>query len=110
MTALRVAIIGATGVVGEELLRILEERRFPVGELRLFASSRSVGARVNALGRESSVQLIDLDHPPDFSTIDVAFFAAGAAVSLALAKGATAAGSLVIDKSTAFRLQPDVPL
>ena len=110
MTVRNVAIIGATGAVGEELLRILEERRFPVGELRLFASTRSGGSRISALGRESRVQPIDLDHPPDFSTIDVAFFAAGAAVSLALAKGAMAAGSLVIDKSTAFRLQPDVPL
>ncbi len=110
MTAPSVAIVGATGAVGEELLRILEERRFPLGELTLFASARSAGARVSAIGRESRVQPIDLDHPPDFSTIDVAFFAAGAAVSLALARHATAAGTLVIDKSTAFRLQPDVPL
>jgi aspartate-semialdehyde dehydrogenase len=110
MTAQRVAIVGATGVVGEELLRILEERRFPIGELRLFASTRSAGARISALGRENSVQPIDLDRPPDFSTIDVAFFAAGAAVSQALAKGAAAAGCLVIDKSSAFRLHADVPL
>ncbi len=110
MTALRVAIVGATGLVGEELLRILDERRFPIADIRLFASPRSAGARIAALGRESHVQQIDLASPPDFSSIDLAFFAAGSEVSLALATTATAAGTLVIDKSTAFRLQPDVPL
>jgi aspartate-semialdehyde dehydrogenase len=110
MTAPRVAIVGATGLVGEMLLRILDERHFPIVHLSLFATSRSAGTQVEALGLSSAVQLLDVQKPPDFASIDLAFFAAGADVSLALAQAAAAAGAIVIDKSAAFRLHPDVPL
>src|SRR5579864_4351406 len=98
MSAPRVAIVGATGLVGETLLRILEERRFPIADLKLFATARSSGARANALGRFVNVVPIDPGSEPDFSSIDVAFFAASAEVSLALAQRAAARGTLVIDK------------
>ncbi len=110
MTALRIAIIGATGLVGQALVRILEERRFPIGDLVLFASARSAGVRIEAMRRATEVRQINTASPPDFSSIDVAFFAAGSDASRALAKLATSAGAIVIDKSTAFRLDPDVPL
>jgi aspartate-semialdehyde dehydrogenase len=110
MSAPRIAIVGATGLVGEMLLRILDERRFPLSRLDLFASSRSAGAQIEALGQSSAVKPLDLQHPPDFSSIDLAFFAAGSDVSRALAPVAAAAGTIVIDKSAAFRLAPDVPL
>lgn len=110
MNAPRVAIVGATGLVGETLLRVMDERRFPVAKLTLFATPRSAGARVNALGRILEVMPIDAQHEPDFSSIDLAFFAAGSDVSLALAQRAVARGTLVIDKSAAFRLHPDVAL
>jgi len=110
VTAPRVAILGATGLVGEMVLRILDERRFPISRLDLFASSRSAGTQIEALGESSAVQPLDLEHPPDFRSIDLAFFAAGSDVSHALAQEATAAGTVVIDKSAAFRLAPDVPL
>jgi len=110
MTAPRVAIVGATGLVGEMVLRILDERHFPLSRLDLFASSRSSGAQIEVLGQSSAVQPLDLQHPPDFTSIDLAFFAAGSDVSRALAQKAADAGTLVIDKSAAFRLEPDVPL
>ena len=110
MTSVRVAIVGATGLVGEALLRIIEERRMPIASLALYASPRSAGAPIEALGRTTSVEPVDLEHPPDLSSIDLAFFAAGSDVSLALAPVAARAGAIVVDKSAAFRLHPDVPL
>lgn len=110
MNAPRIAIVGATGLVGEMLLRILDERRFPVSRLDLFATSRSAGAQIDALGQSSTVHALDVQHPPDFSAVDLAFFAAGSDVSRALAQRAAAAGAIVIDKSAAFRLAPEVAL
>ncbi|HEV2037991.1 MAG TPA: aspartate-semialdehyde dehydrogenase, partial [Candidatus Eremiobacteraceae bacterium] len=110
MSAPRVAIIGATGLVGETMLRILDERRFPLTDLALFATARSAGTQVEALSRSTYVQLIDAEHAPDFSSFDLVFFAAGADVSRTFAKRAAAAGAIVVDKSSAFRLDPDVPL
>lgn len=110
MVASKVAIVGATGLVGETLLRILEERSFPVSELRLFATSRSAGARATAFGRSHEIVPIDPVLDPDFSAIDVAFFAAGENVSRRFAERLAAAGTLVIDKSAAFRMRSDVPL
>ena len=107
MTTLNVAVVGATGAVGAELLGLLEERRFPVGELRLLASARSAGKKVRAGRREVEVQAAT---PEAFRGIDVAFFSAGGSVSKALAKDAVAAGAVVIDNTSAFRLDPDVPL
>ena len=104
-----VAIVGATGLVGEALLRILDERRFAISQLKLFAGARSSGTQLRVLGSHHEVLAVD-DSTPDFSDIDVAFCAAGSDVSRMLAPRAAAAGTLVIDKSTAFRHDPGVPL
>lgn len=110
MKSLRVVVIGATGLVGETLLRILAQRRLPIAHLRLFAGRRSSGTRVKALGKDVEVEPLDLGRPPDFQGIDVAFFAADSDTSLALAPKAAAQDAIAIDKSAAFRLDPDVPL
>ncbi len=102
-----VAIVGATGAVGSELLRILDERRFPVGELRLFASERSAGALVETARGETRVELLDAD---GFGGVDLAFFCAGGAVSAEYAPIAVDAGAIVVDKSSQFRMEPSVPL
>jgi aspartate-semialdehyde dehydrogenase len=103
----RVAIVGATGAVGQELIALLAARQFPVGELRLLASARSVGKMLEALGRRISVQ----EATPDaFEGMDIAFFAAGGPVARALAPEAAKRGCLVLDKSSAFRMKADVPL
>jgi aspartate-semialdehyde dehydrogenase len=102
-----VGIVGATGAVGQELLRLLEDRRFPISALRLFASARSAGKTVRFAGKPVAVEEA---RPGVFTHVDVAFFAAGGSVARALAPDAVKAGCLVIDKSSAFRLDPDVPL
>jgi aspartate-semialdehyde dehydrogenase len=102
-----VGIVGATGAVGQELLRLLEEHRFPVSALRLFASARSVGKTVKFAGRDI---VIEEAKAGVFGGVDVAFFAAGGKVTRALAPDAVKAGCLVIDKSSALRMDPDVPL
>src|SRR5262245_34796993 len=102
-----VAIAGATGAVGEEFLRVLEERRFPVSRLLPLASAKSVGKSIAFRGEKISVR--DLAKF-DFKGVDVAFFSAGADRSREHAPRAAAAGALVIDNSSAFRLDPDVPL
>lgn len=104
---LTVAIVGATGAVGSEVMRTLEERLFPVGELRLFASERSAGELVDWRGSQVRVELLDGD---GFEGVDVAFFCAGGAVSAEFAPRAVDAGAVVIDKSSHFRMHPDVPL
>ncbi|MEO5623360.1 MAG: aspartate-semialdehyde dehydrogenase [Dokdonella sp.] len=102
-----VAIVGATGVVGETLLAILEQRKFPVGELVALASERSVGAKVAFRERELDVRnLADYD----FNGVDIAFFSAGGAVSRLHAPRAAAMGAVVIDNTSEFRYQDDVPL
>ncbi len=103
----RVGIVGATGAVGQELIRLLLERDFPLAELRLFASARSAGKVVERSGRKFTVQEAK---PEIFADLDVAFFSAGGGVSRALAPAAVQAGCLVLDKSSAFRMAPDVPL
>lgn len=109
---LKVALVGATGLVGETLLRIMEERNFPASEVRAFATSRSAGATVRAFGSALTVDAIADDAAAERQLygVDVAFFAAGESVSKRLAPAAAAAGALVIDKSSAFRLDPSVPL
>ncbi|HEY5079495.1 MAG TPA: aspartate-semialdehyde dehydrogenase, partial [Opitutaceae bacterium] len=102
-----VGIVGATGAVGQELLRLMEERSFPVSSLRLFASARSLGKTLKYAGRTI---VVEEAKPGVFANIDVAFFAAGGAVTRALAPDAVKSGCLVIDKSSALRLEPDVPL
>jgi aspartate-semialdehyde dehydrogenase len=102
-----VGIVGATGAVGQELLRLLDERGLPVATLRLFASARSAGKVLEFKGRKIAVEEA---RPGVFANVDVAFFAAGGPVTRALAPDAVRSGCLVIDKSSAMRLEPDVPL
>ena len=102
-----VAIAGATGVVGGTVRAILEERAFPVAELRLLASARSAGRRLQFQGAELEVRELG---PGSFDGVDLAFFAAGGSVSEKYAPQAVAAGATVIDKSSMFRMDPTVPL
>lgn len=104
-----VAVVGATGAVGRETLRVLEERRFPVGELRLFASPRSAGTTLRFAGRDVPVRALECV-PEEFAGIDIVFVSAGGAVSKRVCPVAAEAGATVIDKSSAFRMEPDVPL
>jgi len=103
----RLAILGATGAVGSTLLRVLEERSFPVGELRLLASQRSAGRQIRFGDRDLTVQEVG---PRSFDGIDIAIFSAGAARSREWAPQAVAAGAVVVDNSSAFRMDDGVPL
>ncbi len=104
---LTVAIVGATGAVGQEFLSLFESRRFPVGDLRLLASARSAGRKASFMGTEYTIG----EATPDaFEGVDVAFFSAGATRSRDLVPAALAAGALVVDNSSAFRMRDDVPL
>jgi aspartate-semialdehyde dehydrogenase len=104
---LRVAVLGATGAVGQELLQLLAERRFPVAELIPLASPRSAGQEVDWQGERLRVRPVD---PAAFEAVDLVLASAGGSVSRFWAPQATAAGAVVIDNSSAFRLDPDVPL
>lgn len=104
-----VAVVGATGAVGRETIRVLEQRRFPVGELRLFASPRSAGTVVPFAGREVTVRALECV-PREFDGIDLALVSAGGALSKRVCPVAAAAGATVVDKSSVFRMEPDVPL
>ncbi len=102
-----VAVVGATGAVGTEMIRVLEEREFPVAELRPLASARSAGTEVRFRGDEVRVQeLAD----QSFEGIDIALFSAGGSVSARFAPAAAAAGAVVVDNTSHFRMEPDVPL
>jgi aspartate-semialdehyde dehydrogenase len=102
-----VAIVGATGAVGVEILRVLERRNFPVGEIRLLASSRSAGKRMEFLGKPHRVEVLQKGA---FADVDFAFFSAGATRSREFVGEARGAGAIVVDNSSAFRMDPDVPL
>jgi len=102
-----VAVAGATGAVGGAMLDVLERRNFPLKELRLLASERSVGKKLVFKGKEIAVQLLSKDA---FAGIDVALFSAGGSRSLEFAPAAAAAGAVVVDNSSAFRMDPDIPL
>ena len=103
----RIAIAGATGAVGVEFLRLLEERKFPVAELRLLASARSAGKTLSFAGQDLTIRELT---ETSFKDIDIAFFSAGGAISKRYAPIAAQAGALVIDNSSAFRMDPKVPL
>ncbi len=105
---MKVAIVGASGAVGQEFLRVLEERNFPLDELVLFGSSRSAGNKYTFRGKELEVKL--LQHNDDFKDIDIAFTSAGGDTSLEFAETITKHGAVMIDNSSAFRMDPDVPL
>ena len=102
-----VAVAGATGAVGQVMLQILEERQFPVKALRALASERSVGKVVAFRGEQLAVERLSAEA---FGGVDIALFSAGAARSRQYAPAAVAAGAVVVDNSSAFRMDPDVPL
>ncbi|HTG12809.1 MAG TPA: aspartate-semialdehyde dehydrogenase, partial [Candidatus Eisenbacteria bacterium] len=102
-----VAVVGVTGAVGQTTLKILEERKFPVRELRAFASARSAGKTVTFKGEAVRVEAVG---PGAFKGVDIALFSAGSAQSKEYAPQAVKAGAVVVDKSNAFRMDPDVPL
>ena len=103
----RVAIVGATGAVGVEFLRCLQERHFPISELHLLASARSAGKKMAFGGREIEVEELTAD---SFRDIDIAFFSAGGGISKQYGPIAAKAGAVVVDNSSAFRMDPAVPL
>lgn len=105
---MKVAIVGASGAVGQEFLRVLEERDFPLDELVLFGSQRSAGNKYTFKGKEYEVKL--LQHNDDFKDVDIAFTSAGAGVSKEFAEDITRHGAVMIDNSSAFRMDDDVPL
>lgn len=105
---MKTAIVGASGAVGQEFLRVLEERNFPTGELLLFGSERSAGRKYTFKGKELEVKL--LQHNDDFKGVDYAFVSAGAGTSREFAGTITRYGTTMIDNSSAFRMDADVPL
>lgn len=105
---MKVAIVGASGAVGQEFLRVLEERNFPLDELILFGSERSAGKKYTFRGKELEVKL--LQHNDDFKGVDIAFTSAGAGISKEFAADITKFGAVMIDNSSAFRMDKDVPL
>lgn len=106
MTRYNVAVVGATGAVGQELLKILEERNFPVNELKPLATERSAGKKIKFQGKEYTVENTTAEA---FDGVRIALFAGGSA-SKDFARAAAAKGAVVIDNSSAFRMEPDVPL
>ena len=102
-----IAIAGATGAVGEQMREVLEEREFPVGDLRLLASERSAGQFLPFCGRQRRVDVLTEN---SFDNIDIALFSAGGSVSARFAPAAVSAGAVVIDNTACFRMAPDVPL
>lgn len=105
--AYKVAVAGATGAVGQQMVACLEERNFPVAELKPLASERSIGRYVTFKGREIPVEVLTKD---SFAGIDIALFSAGSAISKEYAPIAARAGAVVVDNSSAWRMDPDVPL
>ena len=103
-----VAIVGASGAVGQEFLKVLEERDFPINELTLFGSPRSAGSTYKFKGKDLTVKL--LQHNDDFKGIDIAFTSAGAGTSKEFAETITKYGAVMIDNSSAFRMDADIPL
>ena len=102
-----VAVVGATGAVGEQMREVLEEREFPVAELRLLASERSAGQFLPFRGRQIRVDILTED---SFTDIDIGLFSAGASVSAKFAPTAVRSGAVVVDNTGNFRMEPDVPL
>lgn len=106
-TLFNVAVVGATGAVGTQMLRLLEERDFPIRQLKCLSSARSAGTKLMFKGQEVTVEEAT---PESFEGIDIALFSAGGSVSKALAKEAVARGAVCIDNTNAFRMDPQTPL
>jgi len=102
-----VAVVGATGAVGEEMRNVLEQRDFPIGNLRLLASARSAGKKFSYKGEDVVVEELTKDA---FKGVDIALFSAGGSISKGFAQAAVDAGSVVVDNSSAFRMDDNVPL
>jgi len=102
-----VAVVGATGAVGIELIHCLEQRKFPLAELRLFASARSAGKTLKFRGKKLKVQELTED---GFDGVEIGLFSAGSSTTKRFAKAAVAAGTIIIDNSSAYRMDPQVPL
>lgn len=105
---MKIAIVGISGAVGQELLSVLTERNFPVESLKLFGSGRSAGKRYTFRGKE--IKVIELQHNDEFKNIDIAFVSAGGSISVEFAETITKHGAIMIDNSSAFRMDNDVPL
>lgn len=105
---MNIAIVGASGAVGQEFLRVLDQRDFPIDSLRLFGSERSAGKTISFRGKEIEIEL--LNENSDFNGVDIAFTSAGATTSKKYADVITRHGTVMIDNSSAFRMDPKVPL
>ncbi|WP_096199413.1 aspartate-semialdehyde dehydrogenase [Bacillus sp. FJAT-45350] len=106
-TGYNVAVVGATGAVGQQILKTLEERNFPVSELKLLSSKRSAGKKIEFKGQEVTVEEAT---PEAFEGVQLALFSAGGSVSKALAPEAAKRGAIVVDNTSAFRMDPEIPL
>ena len=107
MKAFRVAVVGATGAVGNEMIKILEERNFPVEEIKLLASERSLGKALEYKGKSIPVEVLNED---SFTGVQIGLFSAGGSISEKFAPLAAQAGCVVVDNTSAFRTVPDIPL
>ncbi|MCX5827067.1 MAG: aspartate-semialdehyde dehydrogenase [Deltaproteobacteria bacterium] len=107
MKAFHVAVVGATGAVGNEMIKILEERNFPVGKLKLLASERSLGKSLEYKGKTIPVEVLKED---SFTGVQIGLFSAGGSISEKFAPLAAQAGCVVVDNTSAFRMVPDIPL
>ena len=105
---MKIAIVGVSGAVGQEFLKVLTERQFPIDELLLFGSSRSAGTEYEFRGKKYTVK--ELRHGDDFKGVDFAFTSAGASTSKEFAEDITKFGAIMIDNSSAFRMDDNVPL
>src|SRR3954453_23094083 len=105
--AVNVAIVGATGAVGQEFLNVLAERKFPMKSLRLLASAKSAGKQVEFMGKTYTVEELTKD---SFKGVEIAFFSAGGSISKEFAPAAVAAGAVVVDNTSAFRMKDGIPL
>lgn len=105
---MKIAIVGISGAVGQELLSVLTERNFPVESLKLFGSARSAGKTYTFKGE--NIDVVELQHNDDFKDIDIAFVSAGGSISIEFADTFTKHGAIMIDNSSAFRMDDDVPL
>ncbi|MEI7638261.1 MAG: aspartate-semialdehyde dehydrogenase, partial [Syntrophus sp. (in: bacteria)] len=107
MKAFHVAVVGATGAVGNEMIKILEERNFPVGKLKLLASERSLGKNLEYKGKSIPVEVLKED---SFIGVQIGLFSAGGSISEKFAPLAALAGCVVVDNTSAFRMVPNIPL
>jgi aspartate-semialdehyde dehydrogenase len=107
MRTFTVAVVGATGAVGNEMIRVLEQRNFPVGKLKLLASARSIGKSLQYRGNPVEVEVLD-EH--SFAGVEVGLFSAGGSISEKFAPIAARSGCVVIDNTSAFRMDPEIPL